>query len=115
MDAAIPMVLRSRETLRADEAVMPAALPITAVGTTYTMAQEATWIDATHYAVGRWDGSLSIFTFTESATGGPIIAKAVNSPAQEGIQMIAALPGGGAFMEPRRGVPAATGIAVPTS
>lgn len=98
MEAAIPLVLRSRAALNTDAEPTSDGLPITALGTTYTMAQEATWIDEGHYAVGRWDGSLSIFSFTESPTTGPIIAKAVNSPAQEGIQMITALPGGRAFI-----------------
>jgi hypothetical protein len=66
----------------------PTALPITADGVTYTMAQETTWIDTQHFAVGRWDGSLSIFASNASPTAGPIISKAVNTPAFEGVQMI---------------------------
>lgn len=67
------------------------ALPLEAAGTTYTMAQEAAFIDERHYAVGRWDGTLSLFAFTDSPAQGPLIAKAVNSPAQEGVQMIVPL------------------------
>lgn len=52
------------------------------------MAQEASWIDGDYFAVGRWDGSLSLFRFTEAPTAGPLIAKAVNAPDHEGIQMI---------------------------
>jgi len=52
------------------------------------MAQETSWIDGQHFAVGRWDGSLSIFAFNESSTAGPVISKAVNTPALEGVQMI---------------------------
>jgi WD40 repeat protein len=52
------------------------------------MTQEVAWIDAGHFAVGRWDGSLSIFTFNDSPTSGPVISKAVNTPAFEGVQMI---------------------------
>lgn len=97
MPEAIPMVLKSRSALAAGSA--PAAtLPINDAGTTYTMAQEASWIDARHYAVGRWDGSLSVFEFTASPTAGPKIAIAVNSPAEEGVQMIAALDGATAFV-----------------
>jgi WD40 repeat protein len=69
-------------------ALAPSTLPITADGITYTMAQEATWIDMQHFAVGRWDGSLSIFAFNDSPTAGPVISKAVNTPAFEGVQMI---------------------------
>lgn len=69
-------------------AAAPTALPITADGVTYTMAQEIAWIDLQHFAVGRWDGSLSIFAFDDSPTAGPVISKAVNTPAFEGVQMI---------------------------
>src|SRR5260370_11346057 len=88
-------VLSSREPLAAKEisflaagAVAPTALPITADGVTYTMAQETTWIDMQHFAVGRWDGSLSIFAFNASPTAGPVISKAVNTPAFEAVKMI---------------------------
>jgi WD40 repeat protein len=52
------------------------------------MAQETSWLDADHFAVGRWDGSLSIFKFNDSPTAGPVITQAVNTPAFEGVQMI---------------------------
>lgn len=91
----IPPVIRSREHLAAQGvsflppgSVAPSALPITADGVTYTMAQETAWLDTEHFAVGRWDGSLSIFSFNKSPTAGPIITKAVNTPALEGVQMI---------------------------
>ena len=88
-------MLRSREHLAAQGisflsagTMAPTALPITADGVTYTMAQETTWIDTQHFAVGRWDGSLSIFASNASPTAGPVISKAVNTPAFEGVQMI---------------------------
>lgn len=91
----VPVVVRSREELEAQGisflpqgAVAPSALPITEDGTTFSMAQEATWIDTGHFAVGRWDGSLSIFAFNESKTSGPLITAAVSSPSSEGVQMI---------------------------
>lgn len=58
------------------------------------MAQEATWLDAKHFAVGRWDGSLSIFSFSDSPTAGPVITKAINTPAFEGVQSITLLAPG---------------------
>lgn len=86
----LPMPLLSRQAL--DQNVTNGGtLPLTDAGTGYTMAQEAVFIDTDHYAVGRWDGTLSLFAFTDSAAQGPLIAKAVNSPAQEGIQMIVSL------------------------
>jgi len=91
----VPPVIRSREHLAAQGVnfalaggVAPSQLPITADGVTYTMAQETAWVDAQHFAVGRWDGSLSIFAFNSSPTAGPVISKAVNTPAFEGVQMI---------------------------
>lgn len=85
----LPAVLRSRHDLaeKTPEAP-PRAIPITASGVTYTMAQEVAWVDLQHFAVGRWDGTLSLFRFTDSPTSGPLIADAVNSPASEGVQMI---------------------------
>jgi hypothetical protein len=91
----IPGVVRSRRELEsqgvsflAPGALSPAQLPITPDGTTYSMAQEAAWIDLQHFAVGRWDGSLSIFAFNQSQTIGPVITAAVSSPSSEGVQMI---------------------------
>lgn len=91
----LPTVVRSRQDLEAQGisflppgALLPAQLPITADGTTYSMAQEAAWIDQQHFAVGRWDGSLSIFAFNQSQTVGPLITAAVSSPSSEGVQMI---------------------------
>jgi hypothetical protein len=72
----------------APDALAPAQLPITADGVTYSMAQEAAWIDLQHFAVGRWDGSMSIFAFNQSQTVGPLITAAVSSPSSEGVQMI---------------------------
>ena len=93
--SAIPTVVRSRQDLEAQGvsflpqgAVAPSDLPITEDGTTFSMAQEAIWIDEKHFAVGRWDGSLSIFAFNESKTSGPLITAAVSSPSSEGVQMI---------------------------
>jgi hypothetical protein len=64
------------------------ALPISRLGTTYTMAQQACWVSTDHFAVGRWDGSLSVFNETTSATEGPVITEAVSAPADQGIQML---------------------------
>ncbi|WP_394823581.1 hypothetical protein [Pendulispora albinea] len=97
----VPVVVRSRQHLIAQGAsfipkgaVAPTALPIAADGVTYSMAQEAAWLDADHFAVGRWDGSLSIFAFNPSSTAGPLISTAVSSPSMEGVQMIVWLAGG---------------------
>jgi hypothetical protein len=93
--APVPGVIRSRRHLMAQgvdflapDALAPAQLPVTADGVTYSMAQEAAWIDLQHFAVGRWDGSMSIFVFNQSQTMGPLITAAVSSPSSEGVQML---------------------------
>jgi hypothetical protein len=90
MSDRVPMPIRSLMMLSQGQPAAT-ALPIRSAGTTYTMAQEAAFLDDRHYAVGRWDGTLSLFVFTDSPTQGPLIAKAVNSPAHEGVQMIVPL------------------------
>ncbi|MBL9186762.1 MAG: hypothetical protein JNK23_04740 [Opitutaceae bacterium] len=88
----VPPVLRSWAHLEATMGVAPpAGLPITSGGQTFVMAQELAWLDSNHFAVGRWDGSLSIFQFNQAPSAGPVIAKAVNTPAAEGVQMITPL------------------------
>ena len=85
----LPAVLRSRQHLITIGTLTAAdVLSIKQEGTTYTMAQEVCWIDASHFAVGRWDGSLSIFNFQNSPSQGPLMTDVVNSPTQEGVQMI---------------------------
>jgi hypothetical protein len=91
----VPKVLRSLRALEKSGAArvdLATALPITQRGTTYEMAQEVRWLDAEHFAVGRWDGSMSVFTFETAPYQGPIISEAVNDPAMQGVQMITPLP-----------------------
>lgn len=94
----VPAALHSRDELQSrgvsfvrDGAAQPTQLPINQDGATYTMAQEAEWLDAVHFAVGRWDGSLSIFSFVDDPVQGPIISTAASDPASEGVQMICSL------------------------
>lgn len=91
----VPLVLRSRQELIAKgasflqpSALTPTTLPIKADGATYSMAQEIAWLDAEHFAVGRWDGSISVFAYNPSTWSGPLISTAVSSPSTEGVQMI---------------------------
>jgi hypothetical protein len=98
MSNVLPTVLLSREAAAAAAGLpAPPKLSLTPSGTTFTMAQEAAWLDGEHYAVGRWDGSMSIFNFTAGSPQGPVIAKAFNSPAHEGVQMITSLQRPGVF------------------
>jgi hypothetical protein len=90
---AVPPVVRSRRALGASPA-FTASLPITQDATTYEIAQEVVWLDAQHFAVGRWDGTLSVFDFETAAFQGPLITSVVSDPAAQGVQMITRLPGG---------------------
>ncbi|HEX4728687.1 MAG TPA: hypothetical protein VH298_12865 [Jatrophihabitans sp.] len=89
--APVPKVLRSLQALPAAAPSM--TLPITQNGTTYEMAQEVRWLDGQHFAVGRWDGSMSIFQFETAQYVGPLINAASNDPSKQGVQMVANLPG----------------------
>ncbi len=89
--APVPKVLRSLQAL--PSATPSTTLPITQNGTTYEMAQEVRWLDGQHFAVGRWDGSMSIFQFETAQYVGPLINAASNDPSQQGVQMVADLPG----------------------
>jgi len=90
-----PLVVRSRQDLESkgvsftrSGVVPPTALPITAEGVTYSMAQALIWVDSDHFAVGRSDGSLSVFGYNESPTARPLITTAASDPSSEGVQMI---------------------------
>jgi hypothetical protein len=89
--APVPKVVRSQRALL--RRAVEGGLPITQNGTTYEMAQEVRWLDGDRFAVGRWDGSMSIFSFETAPYAGPEIQEAVNSPAFQGTQMITPLPG----------------------
>src|SRR5689334_3296197 len=72
--APIPPVLRSRQALlEGTQAKELATLPLTQLGTTYNLAQEVRWLDTAHFAVGRWDGTMSIFNFETAPFVGPLI------------------------------------------
>jgi len=58
------------------------------------MAQEVSWLDGSNFAVGRWDGSMSIFAYESAQYVGPLMSTVVNTPADEGVQMITPLGGG---------------------
>lgn len=87
----VPPVIRSLRAL--GQAEFNSTLPLTQGGTTFEFAQEVAWLDSEHFAVGRWDGSMSIFSFETAQFVGPLINTVVNAPGQEGVQMITLLPG----------------------
>ena len=81
----IPVVRSLIDLGKFDEAAM---LPIQRLGTTFTMAQQACWVDEDYFAVARWDGSLSVFSETRSTQQGPVITMAVSTPSDQGVQMV---------------------------
>lgn len=92
----VPPVVRSRRALTKASAspALTTSLPLVHGGTTYEIAQETVWLDSQHFAVGRWDGSMSIFDYETAAYQGPIMTSVVSDPASQGVQMITKLPGG---------------------
>jgi hypothetical protein len=61
------------------------------VGTTYARAQVATWLDDSHFAVGRWDGTLSIFRTPRAGEFGPVIVFDTVTPSVQPVQMALAV------------------------
>ncbi len=91
----LPVILRSGQDLLKQgisdpftEHLLVNNLPISLEGTTYNAAQAVRWLDSEHFAVGRWDGSLTVFKFSESKSKGPLITVAASNPSSEGVQMI---------------------------
>jgi hypothetical protein len=87
----IPPAIRSRQALLGSADTL-SALPITQNGTTYNLAQELRWLDSSHFAVGRWDGTMSLFEFETAPFVGPLVTAAVNTPSSQGVQMITPMP-----------------------
>ncbi|WP_305785358.1 hypothetical protein [Symbioplanes lichenis] len=85
----VPPSIRSRQALQAGTARQE--LPLTQLATTYNYAQVVRWLDAEHFVVGRWDGTMSVFDFETAPFTGPMITEAVNNPAGQGVQMVTKL------------------------
>lgn len=64
-------------------------LPVKDIGTTYSMAQAVRWLDEQTFAIGRWDGTLTVFHRGNGLTRAPIISAALTVPSFSGIEMIA--------------------------
>jgi WD40 repeat protein len=52
------------------------------------MAQEAKWLNKRTFAIGRWDGSLTIFHIPSGAENDPVMSTAFVSPCWGGLEMI---------------------------
>lgn len=60
------------------------------LGTTYTRAQSADWLNPKRFAVGRWDGTISIFRPKSTVDEfGPVLVDVVTPPAQKGVELVA--------------------------
>jgi hypothetical protein len=66
-------------------------LPLVDWGVTWSMAQETRWIDRDSFAVGRWDGTLTLFRVPDRPKQPPVIESAAITPAWAGVQMITPL------------------------
>ena len=61
--------------------------------TTYNRAQVLDWINDTTFAIGRWDGSITIFRTPTNGEYGPVIIQAAAAPSGHGIEMLSAMDG----------------------
>jgi hypothetical protein len=82
----IPILLAKNA---AQPALEEAPLPLKDRGSIFSMAQAVRWLDAKIFAVGRWDGSLSVFHCAEQAGLPPSISAALVAPSFAGVEMIA--------------------------
>ena len=72
-----------------------AAGGLEALGRLYNQAQTLHWIDDDRFAVGRWDGTVTVFRRPATPVEtGPVLVQAFNAPSQQGVEMVDALPTG---------------------
>ena len=66
------------------------------VGATYTWAQVASWLSQDRVAVGRWDGTITVFRppQADKMEWGPMLTQALKSPSGQGLQMMGRLAKG---------------------
>lgn len=65
------------------------AQSIKPAGTTFNRAQVLEWIGDTTFAIGRWDGTISIFRLPSGGEFGPVAIQAMAAPSGRGIEMLA--------------------------
>src|SRR6478752_9661347 len=58
-------------------------------GVTFNLAQVLDWIGEGVFAVGRWDGTISVFRVPGPNEFGPMILQAMSTPSGRGIEMLA--------------------------
>lgn len=72
----------------------PAPLPTKLLGTTYTMAQSVRWVSQDMFAIGRWDGTLTLYRMRGPEDFTPVVVDALFAPSLAGIEMIARIQDG---------------------
>lgn len=72
----------------AEELPLP---PLAPAATTYNRAQVLDWISPGRFAVGRWDGTVSVFRTPAAGEFGPMAEQAWTLPGGRGIEMLSAL------------------------
>lgn len=70
---------------------LPAIAPL---ATTYNRAQVLDWLSDRRFAVGRWDGTVTVFRPPVAGEYGPVVEQAWTLPAGRGLQMLTALDDG---------------------
>jgi len=60
------------------------------VGSTYTWAQAASWLSLNQFAVGRWDGTVTLFRppVSDNKEFGPVLTQVLKTPSGQAIQML---------------------------
>jgi WD40 repeat protein len=69
------------------------AQSIRPAGVTVNYAQVLDWIGDGVFAVGRWDGTISIFRVPTANEFGPMILQAMSTPSGRGVEMLADIDG----------------------
>jgi WD40 repeat protein len=87
-------VLRSLADLNATVRVSQTTLPIAAAAALYLTAQEVRWANQTLFAVGRWDGSVTLYNYDDKRSPALCIAGALAEQDSGGVRMIAAFGDG---------------------
>lgn len=81
-----PPATPARADQRPAQSIKPAGL-------TVNFAQVIDWISESVFAVGRWDGTISVFRVPKEGEFGPAIVQAMSTPAGRGIEMLAHVDG----------------------
>jgi hypothetical protein len=87
MKPEIPVLMSRQAIALAQRRRAEPPTPLEPIGVTYSMAQETRWIDRDTFAIGRWDGTLTLFG-PPAPGAGPRIESAAVSPAWAGLEMI---------------------------